>query len=82
MLYVDVSYFAFYDFFYHLCCNCWELFKGKVSKFSINLDKVSAKVLQIPGLYSKVMFCYSSSPAQLLTLEFMVFSSRDFLRSR
>ena len=36
------------------------------SSIFISLDKVSAKVFLIPGMYSNVMFCDSSSTAQLL----------------
>ena len=48
------------------------------SSISISLEKVSAKVFWIPGMYLNVMFCDSSSTAQLFTLEFMVFFSRNF----
>ena len=52
------------------------------SSISISLDKVSAKVFQILGMYSNVMFCYSNSTAQLFTLEFKVFFSRNFFSGR
>ena len=52
------------------------------SSISINLLSVSARVFQIPGMYSNVMFCDSSSTAQLFTLAFMVFFSRNFLSGR
>ena len=39
------------------------------SSISISLDKVSAKVFRIPGMYSNVIFCDSNSTAQLFTLE-------------
>ena len=49
------------------------------SSISMSLERVSAKVFQIPGMYSNVMFCASSSTAQLFTLEFIVFFSKNFL---
>ena len=49
------------------------------SSISMSLDKVSAKTFWILGMYSNVMFCDSSSTAQLFTLEFRVFFSRNFL---
>ena len=52
------------------------------SSISMSLDKVSAKVFQIQGMYSNVMFCDSSSTAQLFILEFRVFFSRNFLSGR
>ena len=48
------------------------------SSISISLDKVSAKVFWIPGMYSNVMFCDSISTARLFTLEFRVFFSKNF----
>ena len=53
-----------------------------VSSISMSLDRVSAKVFRIPGMYSNVMFCYSSSTAQLFTFEFRVFFSRNFFSGR
>ena len=52
------------------------------SSISISLERVSAKVFQIPGMYSNMMFCDSSSTAQLFTLQFMVFFSKNFFSGR
>ena len=48
----------------------------------MSLLSVSAKVFHIPGMYLNVMFCDSSSTAQLFTLEFMVFFSKNFFSGR
>ena len=50
------------------------------SSISISLYSVSAKVFQIPGMYSNVMFCASSS--QLFTFEFIMFFSKNFFNGR
>ena len=52
------------------------------SSMSISLLRVSARVFLILGMYSKVIFCDSSSTAQLFTFEFMVFFSRNFFNGR
>ena len=52
------------------------------SSISISLDKVSAKVFRILGMYSNVMFYDLSSTAQLFTLEFRVFFSKNFFSGR
>ena len=39
------------------------------SSISISLERVSANVFRIPRMYLNVMFCDSSSTAQLFTLE-------------
>ena len=48
------------------------------SSISISLDRVSAKVFQILGMYSKVMFWDSNSTAESFTLEFRMFFSKNF----
>ena len=52
------------------------------SSISISLDKLSAKVFWILGMYSNVKFCDSNSTAQLFTLEFKVFFSKNFFSGR
>ena len=52
------------------------------SSISISVESVSAKVFQIPGMYSNVMSWDSSSNAQLFPLEFRVFFSRNFFSGR
>ena len=52
------------------------------SSICMSLDRVFAKVFGIPGMYSNVMFCDSSSTAQLFTFEFRVFFSKNFFYGR
>ena len=57
----------------------WGLISLSISFY---LLKVSARVLHIPGIYSKVISCDSYSTAQLFTLQFRVFFSKNFFSGR
>ena len=52
------------------------------SSISISLERVSAKVFRIPGIYLNVMFCASSPTSQLFTFELMVLFSKNFFSGK